>query len=94
MYLCYLVVLDVMVFNVLNFVTLMKKERFGKTFISDSIALFDYIQYSYTFFTLKETDLSKKNKGRQKRYDVNVRAICGCRQAGRHYTLKKKERFG
>ena len=42
MYLCYLGVLDVIVFNVLNFVKLMKKERFGKTFICSSVALFVY----------------------------------------------------
>ena len=36
--------------------------------------------YSHIFFTSKQIDLSKKNKGRQKLYDVNFRAIYGCRQ--------------
>ena len=73
-----------MVFNVLNFVTLMKKERFGKTFICNSVTLFDYIQYNHTFFTSKQISLLKKKKERQKLYDANIRAIYGCRQAGRH----------
>ena len=38
--------------------------------------------YSYAFFTSKQIDLPKKNKGGQKLYDVNVRAIYGCRQVG------------
>ena len=42
------------------------------------------LQYNHIFFISKQIDLSKKNKGRQKLYDVNVRAIYGCRQAGRH----------
>ena len=63
----------------------MKKERFGKTFICNSVTLFNYIQYGLTFFPSKQISLpTKKNKGRQKLYDVNVRAIYGCRQAGRH----------
>ena len=42
---------------------LMKKERFGKTFICNSVALFIYIQYSGNrFFPSKQIDLSKKNK--------------------------------
>ena len=31
---------------------------------------------------MKQIDLSNKNKGQQKLYDVNVRAIYGCRQVG------------
>ena len=38
--------------------------------------------YSRTFFTSTQIDLSKKNKVRQKLYDVKVRAIYGCRQVG------------
>ena len=42
---------------------LLKKERFGKTFICNSVALFIYIQYSGNrFFPSKQIDLSKKNK--------------------------------
>ena len=37
----------------------MKKERFGKTFICNSVALFVYTQYNHIFFTLKQIDLSK-----------------------------------
>ena len=59
MYSCYLVILDIIAFNVLNFVKLMKKERFGKTFICNSVALFVYIQYNHIFFTSKQIDLSK-----------------------------------
>lgn len=33
--------------------------------------------YSHTFFTSKQTDLSKKSKGRS---DLNVRVIYGCKQ--------------
>ena len=36
--------------------------------------------YSHVFFTSTLIDLSKNNKGRQKLYNVNVRAIYGCRQ--------------
>ena len=46
-----------------------EKKRFGKIFCS-------------SFFTSKQIDLPKKNKGGQKLYDVNVRAIYGCRQVG------------
>ena len=70
-----------MVFNVLNFVTLTKKDQ---TFICNSVTLFDYRQYSHTFFTSKQINLSKKNKERQKLYRVNVRAIYGYWQAGTH----------
>ena len=46
--------------------------------------------YSHTFFTPKQIDLPKKNKGGQKLYDVNVRAIHGCRHVGAgHEHLKK-----
>ena len=42
---------------------LMKKERFDKTFICNSVALFIYIQYSGNrFVPSKQIDLSKKNK--------------------------------
>ena len=54
-----------------------------------------FVQYNHTFFTTKQNDLSKKKEEQQKLYDVNVRTIYGCRQAGRHWRLmKKKERFG
>ena len=43
-----------------------------------------FIYIIATYFSSRNIDLSKKNKGRQKLYDVNVRAIYGCRQAGRH----------
>ena len=76
-FLCYLVFLDVMVFNVLNFVTLMKKKKGLAKHLQFSCAV---CLYSYAFFTSKQIDLPKKNKGEQKLYDVNVRAICGCRQ--------------
>ena len=33
--------------------------------------------YSHTFFTLKQVDPPKKNKGQQKLYNVNIRAIYG-----------------
>ena len=36
--------------------------------------------YSHTFFTLKQVDPPKKNKGQQKLYNVNIRAIYGSRQ--------------
>ena len=39
---------------------------------------------NHTFFTSKQIDLSKKNKRWRKLYGVNVRAIYGCIQAGRH----------
>ena len=68
--------------------TLLKKESFD---ICYSVALLVY-HISYTFFTSKQIDLSKENKGRQKLYDVNVRAIYGCRQAGRHQKLMKKRK--
>ena len=46
--------------------------------------------YSHIFFISKQIHLSKKNKGRQKPYDVNVRAIYGCRQdSAGHAHLKK-----
>ena len=46
--------------------------------------------YNHTFFTLKQIDLKQKNKGGEKLYDLNVRAICGCRQVGvGHEHLKK-----
>ena len=62
-----------------------EKKRFDKTFICNSVALFVYIQYSgHRFSTWKQINLSKKNKGRQELYDVNIRAIYGCRQAGTH----------
>ena len=77
-FLCYLVFLDVMVFNVLNFVTLMKKKGLARHLqFSCAVCL-----YSYGFFTPKQIDLPKENKGGQKLYDVNVRAIYGCRQVG------------
>ena len=46
--------------------------------------------YTHTFFTTIQIDLPERNKGRQKRYDVNVRAIYGCRQVGvGHGNFKK-----
>ena len=46
--------------------------------------------YSHILFTSKQIDLPKKNKGGQKLFGVNVRAICGCRQVGvGHEHLKK-----
>ena len=48
------------------------------------LTLLGSIQYSHTFFTSKQINLAKKNKERQKLYDMNVRAICGCWQVGRH----------
>ena len=48
--------------------------------------------YANTYLTSKQINLPKKNKGQQKLYEVNVRAIYGCRQAGRHYTLMKKRK--
>ena len=68
----------------------MKKERFGKTFICNSVTLFDYIQYNHTFFTSKQISLLKKNKDRQKLYDANVGAIYECRHFGAaHEDLNK-----
>ena len=43
-----------------------------------------------TFFTSKHFDLSKNNKGRQKLYDVNVRAIYGCTQVRSGHERFKK----
>ena len=65
------------VFNVLNFVTSIKKKKglVGLLKLSSTVFL-----YSHTFFTPKQIDLPKKNKGGQRLYDVNVRAIYGCRQ--------------
>ena len=55
--------------------------------ICNSVTLFVYIT---THFHLKQIDLKQKNKGGQKLYDVNVRAIYGCRQVGTgHEHLKK-----
>ena len=86
MYLCYLVAVDAIVLNVLNFVILMKKKRFGKTFGTQLHCLF----INHTFFTSKQIDPPKKNKRGQKLYDVNVRAIYGFRQVGAgHEHLKK-----
>ena len=46
--------------------------------------------YSHTFFTSKQIDLPKKNKGEEKLYDVNIRTIYRCRQVGAgHEHLKK-----
>ena len=46
--------------------------------------------YSYSFYTPKQVNPPKQNKGGQKLYDVNVRAIYGCRQVGvGHEHLKK-----
>ena len=59
----------------------MKKRKVWQD-ICNLVALLVYI--SHTFFTSKQTDLSKENKGRQKLYDVNLRAIYGYRQVGRH----------
>ena len=74
-----------------------QRKRFDKTFICNSVSsctvCLIYIQYSHTFSISKQINLSKKNKGQQKLYDVNVRAICGCRKAGRHQTLMKKRKF-
>ena len=56
--------------------------------ICKSVALLVYI--SHIFFTSKQIDLSKENKGRQKLYDVNVRAIYGCRQVGAGHDHIKK----
>ena len=73
-----------------------QRKRFDKTFICNSVSsctvCLIYIQYSHTFSISKQINLSKKNKGQQKLYDVNVRAICGCRKAGRHQTLMKKKK--
>ena len=66
----------------------MKKEVWQD--ICNSAALLSL--YSHTFFTLKQIDLSKKDKGRKKLYGVNVGAIDGCRQAGRHYKLMEKKK--
>ena len=46
---------------------------------------------NHTFLTSKQIDLLKKNKGEQKLYDVNVRAIYPCRPvgAGHEHSLKK-----
>ena len=52
-----------------------------------------FVQYSHTFFTTKQNDLSKKKEEQQKLYDMNVRAIYGCRQAGRHCRLMKKRKI-
>ena len=50
--------------------------------------------YSHTFFTTKQIDLlKKKNKGEQKLYDVNVRAIYGRRQVGASHEHLKKPCF-
>ena len=46
--------------------------------------------YNHTFFTSKQIDLPKKKNRGQKLYQVNVRAIYGCRQGGAgHEHLKK-----
>ena len=80
MCLSYLVVFGIIVFNVLNFLTLMKKERFGKTFATQFQCYF-YIATHCSPLS-KTIDISKKNKGGQKLYDVNVTAFYGCRQVG------------
>ena len=59
-----------------------KKKGFARL-IYNLVALFVY-QHSYTFFTSKQIDLLKKNRGRQKLYDANIGAFYGCRQVGRH----------
>ena len=59
--------------------------------ICNSVALLVYL--SHIFFTSKQIDLSKENKGRQKLYDVNVRAIYGCRQVGAGHEHIKKTLF-
>ena len=66
------------IFNVLNVATLMekwKKKRFHRTFATQLHCLF-------THFSPQNIHLPKKNKRLQKLYDVNVRAIYGCRQFG------------
>ena len=48
--------------------------------------------FSYNFYTSKQIDslTPRKNKGGQKLFDVNVRAVYGCRQIGSgHEHLKK-----
>ena len=61
------------------------KEKFGHLQLSYTVCL-----YSYIFFTSKQIDRAKKSNGRQKFYNVNVRAIYGRRQVGAgHEHLKK-----
>ena len=80
MFLCYLVVLDIQYFKLCD---ITEKRKIWEDIYLEPVALFVY-QYSYTFFTSKQIDLSKKNKELQKLYDMNVGAICEYRQAGRH----------
>ena len=79
MYLCYSVVLDVIVFNILNLMT----HQWKKIGLARHLQLSCTVYlYSHKFFTSKQTDLQKKNKWGQKIYDVNVRAVNGGRQVG------------
>ena len=80
MFLCYLVLLDIQYFKLCD---INEKRKVWQDIYLQPVALFVY-QYSYTFFTSKQIDLLKKNKGRQKLYDANIGAIYGCRQVGRH----------
>ena len=89
MHLCYLVDLDVIVFSVLNFVTLIKKKKglVRQLQLSCTVCL-----YSHTFFTLSPRSrlIYRRKKRRTKTYDANVGAIFGCRQVGvAHENLKK-----
>ena len=65
MYLFYLVALDFITFDVLNFVTLMKEKGLARHLqLSSTVYL-----HSHTFFNSKQINLQKKNKGGQKIYD-------------------------
>ena len=46
--------------------------------------------YSYDFYTSREVNLPKRNKGGRKLRDINVRAVYGCRQVGLGYQHLKK----
>ena len=70
-----------------------KKKGLARHLFATQLHCLLFIQYSHTFVTMKQIDLSKKNEEQQKLYDVNVRAIYGCRQAGRHWRLMKKRQI-